>query len=101
MGEQVTKHSWNRELEFGLQDSRLTFDRDNKQTEARTPFGKLWMERVYCANCGCDGGLVTPDWAQHVFYLCEECAHKYGAMPPSVAEVPEAVVRGNGNDVEL
>lgn len=56
--------------------------------------GKLEMERVYCANnCGKSGGCVTPEWAAHVFYLCDECADKYGNIE-GVTEVPEAVVRG-------
>jgi hypothetical protein len=30
----------------------------------------MWMERVYCANCGCNGGMVTPEWAPE--YLLTE-----------------------------
>jgi hypothetical protein len=92
MGENVTKHSWNRELEFGLPDCRLNFDRANKQAQAMSPHGRMWMERVFCANCGCDGGLVTPEWAAHVFYLCQECADKYGPVQ-GATEVPEEMVR--------
>jgi len=90
----MTRLSWNCEFEQGLPDSRLKFDRANKQTEALTPVGRLFMERVYCANCACDGGLVSPEWAEHVFYLCQDCADKYGKIEGAV-EVPEAVVRGD------
>lgn len=93
MGEPITKHSWNRELEFGLPDSRLTVDRATKQAQGMTPHGRMWMEKVFCANCGCDGGLVTPEWAQHIFYLCDECAHKHGTIEGTV-EVHDSVVRG-------
>jgi hypothetical protein len=49
------------------------------------------MSRVYCANCGADGGLITEDWAKEVFYICDRCAEK---MPLPVATIPDAVVRG-------
>lgn len=50
------------------------------------------MSRVYCANCGADGGLITEEWALQVFYLCDRCAETYGKLP--VSQVPDAVVRG-------
>jgi hypothetical protein len=85
--------SWDRELEFGNPDSRLR-NASRHQREALTPVGRLWMERVYCANCGCDGGLVTPEWFEHVFYLCQECADKHGKIAGTV-EAPEHLVRGD------
>lgn len=50
------------------------------------------MERVYCVNCGADGGWVTKDWAAHVFYLCDACAEIHGTLP--VPQIPDALVRG-------
>lgn len=55
--------------------------------------GAAEMERVFCGNCGRDGGLITPDWAWHVFYLCEPCADKYGGI--ELNEIPESEVRSN------
>jgi hypothetical protein len=46
----------------------------------------LW-EKVFCANCGHLGGLVTADWAAHVFYLCDKCADEHGAL--DLPEVPK------------
>lgn len=86
MGETVTKHSWNRELECGLSDSRLTIDRARGQQQGMTPLGRMWMDRAFCQNCGCDGGLVTPE-LQFFSYICEECAYKWGT-PAGMAKVP-------------
>jgi hypothetical protein len=96
MGEPITKHSWNRELEFGLPDSRLTVDRARKMRENMTPVGRMWMEKVFCANCGCDGGAVTPEWARHIFFLCDDCAYRYGEIEGAV-QVPDSVVKGENN----
>jgi hypothetical protein len=83
--------SWNKELERGLPDCRLTVGR-NKTVVHKTRHVRAIWERVFCANCGCDGGLVMEDWAAHIFYLCAECAVKHGGL--SIPEIPEAVVRG-------
>lgn len=81
--------SWDRELEQGLPDCRLR----GPGRRARTVVyrGQLF-ERVYCANCGADGGLVTAEWSPHIFYLCDRCARDDTALKS--AEIPEALVRG-------
>lgn len=56
------------------------------------------MAQVYCANCGKDGGLVTEEWAEHIFYLCDPCAEKYGQEPPGTVQIPEEVVQGKKSD---
>ncbi len=86
MGEPIEKHSWNRELEFGLPDSRLTVDRAKGHRQGMTPLGRMNMDRAFCMNCGRDGGLVTPE-LQFFSYLCDACAYKWGT-PPGMAEVP-------------
>ena len=59
--------------------------------EVRGPFGNY--ERVYCVNCGADGGLVTKNSQfGRIFYLCEKCAETHGRLP--LPEVPEGVARG-------
>lgn len=76
--------TWNREWELGLPDSRLSgATRDRK----RSFFRGQWWERVYCANCGADGGLVTADWSPHLFYVCQECVNISGP-PPGCKEAP-------------
>lgn len=81
---------WDRELERGYPDSRLAGSaRDNKTVV----YARMLWERVFCANCGCDGGIVTAGWSAFVFYVCEPCAMKLGP-PPGCVEIPDAVVRG-------
>lgn len=58
------------------------------------------MSKVYCANCGADGGLITEEFAAKVFYLCDRCAETYGKLPDSM-EVSEAVVRGEQKPNEI
>lgn len=83
---------WNRELENGLPDCRLTGHRRRATT---VPLGRMLMERVFCANCGADGGLVTAEWSPHIFYLCEDCARTCGHLTLSgVIEINETTVRG-------
>jgi hypothetical protein len=82
--------NWDRQLEGGLPDSRLRgTERENKTIVYAH---QLW-ERVFCANCGRDGGLVTAGWSAFVFYVCDECAAKCGP-PPGAVEAPAAAVRG-------
>lgn len=81
---------WDRRLEAGLPDSRLSGSaRENKTVV----FARRLWERVFCANCGCNGGLVTADWAAHVFYVCDDCSARCAA-PPGAIEADEAQVRG-------
>jgi hypothetical protein len=81
---------WDRQLEMGLPDCRLS-----GTNRERTTFqlGRMTFEQVYCANCGAPGGGVTAEWSTHVFYVCDTCARALGP-PPGLVEVPEAVVRG-------
>jgi hypothetical protein len=81
--------SWDRELEGGLPDCRLTGHRRRATTMS---LGGVLMERVFCANCGADGGLVTADWSPHVFYVCDKCETVGGKL--ALPEVPDDVVRG-------
>ena len=81
------------ELKAGLPDCRLTARRDRTVRFRMRRLGVAEMERVFCGNCGCDGGLITPDWAWRVFYLCEPCADKYGRL--DLAEIPENQVRSH------
>lgn len=53
-----------------------------------------WMEECFCVNCGRSGGMISKDWAAHVFYLCNDCVDAHGSLP--IPEVPEAVVKARG-----
>lgn len=79
---------WDRELEGGLPDSRLSLAR-RKTTVMRA--GQL-MEKVFCANCGADGGLITAEFCPHIFYVCDNCFLKFG--PPPLPEVEELSLKG-------
>lgn len=54
------------------------------------------MARVYCVNCGCDGGLVTDEWAEQIMYLCDRCAEVHGKLPVAL-QVPDSEVRGTSD----
>lgn len=94
--------SWDRELEAGLPDSRLSGPRRRGTTVAYRDPGRgidLLMERCFCANCGCDGGLVVADVSPHVFFVCDPCSklpHVAAQLRAAagVVEVPESAVRG-------
>lgn len=81
--------AWDRELENGLPDSRLAGSRRRATTVSLR--GQL-MERVYCANCGADGGLITAEWSPHVFFICDGCVGTRGEPP--LLKADEASVRG-------
>ena len=69
---------WDRQLEDGLPDSRLSgMAREHKTVRV----GRMLWEKVFCSNCGCDGGAVTPEFAAHVFYVCDDCNNRLG--PPA------------------
>ena len=71
---------WDQALEGGLHDSRLR----HRPTIVRA--GALW-EKVFCANCGCDGGFITAEWSAHIWYVCDPCALKCGEVAaPKVDE---------------
>jgi hypothetical protein len=84
-----TSQHWDRQLEAGLPDSRLSYSNREKSIFS---LGRLQLERVYCASCGAAGGGVTPEWSPHVFFVCEPCARKSGP-PPGCVEVDETLVR--------
>jgi hypothetical protein len=74
---------WDRGLEQGLPDSRLTGpDRENKTVY----YARMNWEKIFCANCGDPGGIVTAGFSPHVFYICPKCVHVAGS-PPGCVEV--------------
>lgn len=77
-------------LDAPMPDSRVQDLSLRKRTEVVD--GAQRYERVYCANCGADGGLVTADWTPHIFYLCNDCVGKHGQV--GLTEIPEDLVRG-------
>ena len=57
-----------------LPDSRA---RDTKNVQFRG--GVPWVP-IFCANCGCDGGLVPEENMTFVFWLCNKCFETHGAL---------------------
>ena len=45
---------------------------------------------IFCANCGCDGGIVPEENMNFVFYLCDPCGEKYGVIADTYME-PDAM----------
>ncbi len=79
--------SWEKELEGGLPDCRLTGSARDRKTIS---YARMLWEKVFCANCGCNGGYVTADWSPHVFYICDACVGKMGAPAGCVEVIPDA-----------
>ena len=55
-----------------------------------------WMEECFCANCGCSQGMISKEWAQYVFSLCDDCIKEFGP-PPGTIQVPEELLRKKEN----
>jgi hypothetical protein len=91
MSEETTHRALRAQVQELLRDnlpsSRLT---NANRPMLRGPLGL--MEQVFCANCGRYGGLVTKDWAEWVFYLCQPCGQRHGDIP--LPEIPDEIVRG-------
>lgn len=75
--------NWDKSFEQDLPDCRLTGSR-RRSTE--TYLGNMKMEKVFCANCGSDGGMVTAEWTPHIFFICDGC-YKYWGSPAGCQEV--------------
>ena len=45
-----------------------------------TPFGFLNHVKIFCASCGANGGYVPEENCTFAFYLCDNCAEKYGQI---------------------
>jgi hypothetical protein len=52
--------------------------------------GELNWVPIYCANCGCDGGLVPAEQCDFAFYLCIPCSETIGPIVGTYME-PDAV----------
>lgn len=76
---------WDKQLESGLPDSRLS---SFKREQTMFSIGRKQYERVFCANCGTQGGGVTPEWAPHIFFVCDDCFLTHGAPPGCVEAHP-------------
>ena len=63
-----------------MPDGRLELYSRRKRTEILVGSG-IVLERVFCVNCGTDGGAVYKGCP--VFYLCDDCVGKWG--PPEGA----------------
>lgn len=64
--------------------------RKTTSVDGRHPFARgliRWI-KIFCANCGADGGWVPETNRPFAFYLCDPCAEKHGA-PPGTVMVPD------------
>jgi hypothetical protein len=54
------------------------------------------MEKIYCVNCGVEGGFVMRDSVPFVSYLCNKCVFQFGQPPLlPVPEDEERIIRGS------
>lgn len=51
--------------------------------------GIEWI-KIYCANCGCDGGMVPEETKKFAFYLCDPCGAKWEPLANTML-VPDEV----------
>jgi len=67
--------------------------REKKVDSSMSVPGREWLF-LYCASCGADGGRVmktdVPNREEFAFYLCNDCALKYGNIAGAWSE-PDAV----------
>jgi len=81
-----------------LPDSRCRESKGNVVQNGET------FVRIFCANCGADGGGVPEEHTTFAFYLCNDCVDKHGppaglmAVPDEVfwARVQEAMIEEHG-----
>ena len=69
---------WDRQLEGGLPDSRLSGHARARKTVFR--YG-MELEVVFCANCGKPSHGITPGFSPHIFFQCDDCDKIYGPPP--------------------
>lgn len=83
--------NWDKQLEEGLPDCRLSYSNRESKTRKRA---RMEMDVVFCGTCGKESGLV-PVHTPHVYFLCDDCfAKMLGVPPPGMAQVPDEVVQG-------
>lgn len=82
---------WNREVELGLPDCRLSYHR-------RAPVflhgTRLAVDPVYCANCGGLEGYATVH-TPHVFFICDACVGVHG-RPNGLTELTKKQMAERG-----
>jgi len=76
-----------------LPDARVRETNLNPSRHEKKSLLLGWMEECFCANCGKPQGMISRDWAAHVFCVCDDCVAKHG-QPPGVTQIPDAVVHG-------
>ena len=63
--------------------------RHKKENHKLSGNGMVWL-KIFCANCGTDGGSILENDYDFAFYLCDPCAVKYGEIAGTYSE-PDAV----------
>lgn len=74
-----------------LPDSRLRRIHDPRGSVTGTVLGhRLQWEQCYCANCGVAGIMCPTENMTFMFWLCEACFEKHGAIAGTYA-VPDDI----------
>lgn len=78
-----------------LPDSRLQRNKTNQVCR-----NGIWHERIFCAQCGADGGLVPVENMTFAFYLCNPCHEAMGDIPETYA-MPDEVFWQKVRDAQV
>jgi len=74
---------WDRQLEFGFPDCRLSYLEREKAQVIR---GRMIFDMVYCASCGEPKCLAPMEATTFAFFVCDLCVARAGP-PPGCEEV--------------
>lgn len=65
-----------------------------RQRKENWDLGPDWYY-LYCASCNKPGGSARitdiPNHEHYAFYLCNDCAEKYGDLPPNLYLIPDEI----------
>ena len=59
-----------------------------------------FMQPIFCASCGCEGGLVTEDAMTFAFWLCNDCFATYGELTGMMV-MPDEVFWRQVHDAQM
>jgi hypothetical protein len=61
--------------------------------------GVVWL-KIFCANCGKDGGAILENDYNFAFYLCDPCAERFGQIDGMYME-PDAVFQEKVKNAQI
>jgi hypothetical protein len=98
MEEQVQEHD--QAVSRAVSNPLILPDSRPKVQKNVVRLGNLDWVPIYCANCGCDGGLVPAEHCNFAFYLCVPCADKWEPLAGTFM-VPDEVFWQKVHDEQM